>query len=132
MIPGTAGGGSASWSCTAAQYSSVSDEPSCHVRRATSARSAGYEWAMLLVYRPAVPPTARGGSEHRGRVHEARRGGPRGRGGVRCTNGQARRSSIALPITSGERSLSCAGAVVAIGKAPLLEGPVLDLPLVGQ
>jgi hypothetical protein len=44
---------------------------------------------MLLVYRTAVPPTARGGSEHRGRAHEDR-------GGIRGTNGQARRPSIAL------------------------------------
>src|SRR4029453_10801354 len=74
MISRTSGAGSASWSCTASQYSSVSDEPSCHVRRTTSARSAGYEWALLLVYRTAVPPTARGGSEHRGRAHEDRGG----------------------------------------------------------
>jgi hypothetical protein len=51
MISRTSGAGSVSWSCTASQYSSVSDEPSCHVRRTTSARSAGYEWAMFLVYR---------------------------------------------------------------------------------
>src|SRR4030095_11455182 len=46
MVSRTSRAGSASWSCTASQYSSVSDEPSCHVRRTTSARSAGYEWAM--------------------------------------------------------------------------------------
>src|SRR5512134_2703420 len=93
MVSRTSGAGSASWSCTASQYSSVSDEPSCHVRRTTSARSAGYEWAMLPVYRTAVPPTARGGSEHRGRAHE-------GRGGIRGTNGQARRPSIALQLVA--------------------------------
>ena len=57
MVSRTSGAGSPSWSCAASQYSSVSDEPSCHVRRTTSARSAGYEWAMRPVYHTAVPAT---------------------------------------------------------------------------
>src|SRR5262245_5580742 len=57
MVSTTSGAGSPSWSCAASQYSSVNAEPSCHVRRTTSARSAGYEW----VTRPPVSDRAHAG-----------------------------------------------------------------------
>src|SRR5262245_9051750 len=73
MVSTTSGAGSPSWSCPASQYSSVTAERSCHARRTTSARSAGYEWAMRPVYHTAVP--AKDGRPRRQRDVEQR--GPR-------------------------------------------------------